>query len=139
MSILTRFSLPVMCWEEHQRFHRRGADLFLKMDLSLTEAISGFRRVIEHLDGRRFVVRSHTPLACDSTMAVKGQGMPLKGQPFSCGNLFLLFKVCFPKQLTAAHLQAVRQLEREESLEESRKAKGEAFAQVAHFVDLEPP
>ena len=39
---------------------------------------------------------------CLRIQAMKEQGMPLKGRPFSYGNLFLEINVCFPEKLDVA-------------------------------------
>lgn len=89
---------------EHERFRRRGADLFMKLEIGLAEALSGFRRSLQHLDGRRILVKGDPVLEVDGpfTKAVKGQGMPLKGRPFICGNLFLEIHIHFPEKLDAS-------------------------------------
>mmetsp|Transcript_19592 Transcript_19592/g.45550 ORF Transcript_19592/g.45550 Transcript_19592/m.45550 type:complete len:350 (-) Transcript_19592:290-1339(-) len=98
---------------QHPRFTRRGSDLFLKMDITLVEAIAGFRRVLLHLDGRRLVARSDQPLALKgrtSLKVIKGQGMPLKGRPFICGNLFLELCVLFPEKLDASAVSMLQDI-----------------------------
>ena len=44
---------------EHATFRRKDMDLYLKMDVSLTEALCGFRRTIKTLDNRNLVITSH--------------------------------------------------------------------------------
>jgi DnaJ family protein A protein 1 len=44
---------------EHSTFKRKDMDLFLKMDVSLTEALCGFKRTIKTLDNRTLVITSH--------------------------------------------------------------------------------
>ena len=63
--------LVVLHEEEHLRFQRRGADLFVHMEITLGEALLGFRRVLEHLDGRRLVVTSSVPLELSERPLVK--------------------------------------------------------------------
>ena len=38
---------------EHEVFKRKGADLFCVITLKLSEALCGFSRVIDHMDGRK--------------------------------------------------------------------------------------
>ncbi|CAJ1430847.1 unnamed protein product [Effrenium voratum] len=118
--------------KEHPRFKRRGADLFCTMEVSLLEALTGFRRVLEHLDGRRLVVKSGESLqpAADGVAmkAVKGQGMPLKGQPFRFGNLFVAVKVIFPTE--RSEINGVLELLPEDAEEEVGKE--------VCFVDRDP-
>ncbi|CAJ1402341.1 unnamed protein product, partial [Effrenium voratum] len=44
--------------QEHPKFLRREADLYLQVELSLAEVLAGFRLAVEHLDGRQLSVRS---------------------------------------------------------------------------------
>lgn len=183
----------VLKQKEHADFIRRGADLYLKRDISLREALCGYTIEVEHLDGRKLLIKSQpgeicTPLLKDplqaeggidfdvltdtdctadscahadtqdisackkvcekkgfsafvladgsatfkncsrhevvagkkakagSTLyvikdpneasstrmckAVKGEGMPTHKNPFVCGNLFLIFNIVFPSELS---------------------------------------
>jgi len=42
--------------ENHPRFNRKGADLLYNLDITLLEALTGFKAVIEHLDGRKVLI-----------------------------------------------------------------------------------
>lgn len=44
--------------KRHPRWRRSGLDLYTERTVTLLEALTGFRLVIEHLDGRRLVVQS---------------------------------------------------------------------------------
>ena len=50
----------IMCLQqqEHDTFTRQGNDLFMKMDISISEALTGFQRVITTLDKRDILVTS---------------------------------------------------------------------------------
>eukprot|EP00434_Breviolum_minutum_P039231 symbB.v1.2.034830.t1/scaffold4569.1/size37850/2 len=127
--------LVVLHEEEHPRFQRRGADLYMKMEISLAEALIGFKRILQHLDERRVLVRSTNALPLGPrwpVKAVKGQGMPFKGQPFNFGNLFLLLKVNFPTAglKNAQLLRVVQDLQKSDVLLEPKEA--EACELVEH-------
>jgi DnaJ family protein A protein 2 len=56
--------------KEHPTFIRRGADLYVKKDISLREALCGFTLEIDHLDGRKLLIKNSpgeivTPLLKD--------------------------------------------------------------------------
>merc|ERR1712182_1602 len=56
--------------KEHERFIRKGADLYIKRDISLSEALCGYNMEVEHLDGRILVIKSNpgeiiTPMTTD--------------------------------------------------------------------------
>ncbi len=44
--------------KEHATFKRHGIDLILKMQISLTEALTGFKKTIETLDSRTLVIQT---------------------------------------------------------------------------------
>lgn len=44
--------------QPHPTFRRHGADLYIKKDISLVEALCGFQLEIVHLDGRKLLVQS---------------------------------------------------------------------------------
>ena len=91
--------------KEHDTFKRKGADLLITKTLSLNEALCGFEWTIKHLDGREIAIKSKPgevikPEASSSHPFVKivpNEGMPSHGNPFVKGNLFVLFRVEFPK------------------------------------------
>jgi DnaJ family protein A protein 1 len=44
--------------KEHTTFKRKDMDLFMKMDINLTEALCGFQKTVKTLDGRVLVITS---------------------------------------------------------------------------------
>jgi DnaJ family protein A protein 2 len=91
--------------KEHNLFKRKGADLLITKTLSLNEALCGFEWSIKHLDDREIVIKSKPgeiikPEASAQHPFVKivpNEGMPSLGNPFVKGNLYVLFRVEFPK------------------------------------------
>jgi DnaJ family protein A protein 2 len=88
--------------KDHETFKRKGADLVVMLDVSLTEALCGFTRVITHLDNR--VLQIEVPAGevtkHDSVKMIKGEGMPQHGNIFNKGGLFVHFNVVFPATLS---------------------------------------
>merc|ERR1719410_2874067 len=93
----------------HALFKRNGQDLIMKMDISLTEALTGLKKAVKTLDDRTLViqtVRGEVIKTGDLKM-VRGEGMPQYRNPFEKGRLIILFpvkwkKMSVPKeQLTA--------------------------------------
>lgn len=91
--------------KEHETFKRKGADLLITKTLSINEALCGFEWVVKHLDGREIAIKSKPgevirPEATTSSPYVKivpNEGMPSHGNPFVKGNLYVLFRVEFPR------------------------------------------
>lgn len=92
--------------KDHDTYKRKGADLLYVKNLSLNEAICGYEFEIDHLDGRKLVVKSQPgevikPEADSTSPFVKivpNEGMPSHGNPFVKGNLYILFRVNFPEE-----------------------------------------
>jgi len=84
--------------KEHAVFRRRGADLIIKMELALVEALCGFQRGIQTLDDRTLVISTipgeviqHGDMKC-----IESEGMPRHKNPFEKGRLIVAFEVQFP-------------------------------------------
>ena len=85
--------------KEHPVFVRTNtgeADLAVNIELSLAEALCGFSRSIEHLDGRKLSVIETGPTSYNEIRVIKQEGMPRKSNPMIRGNLLLKFSVTFP-------------------------------------------
>lgn len=87
--------------EVHKTFHRAGADLQAELDISLSEALTGFNRVVlTHLDGRGLQIHVEQPqgkvLRPDEILKVPGEGMPIKRSD-QRGDLYLTVNVKFPE------------------------------------------
>ncbi|KAK7241361.1 heat shock protein [Aureococcus anophagefferens] len=94
----------VLQQKEHASFKRKGADLLIQKDISLSEALCGFKFVVRQLDGRQLliqskpgqIVRPEVQQGVPYVMCVDGEGMPKHGNPFDKGRLFVLFTIIFP-------------------------------------------
>lgn len=88
----------VLQQKEHSRFKRKGSDLFYEKELTLSEALTGFQFMIEHLDGRQLLCRGD-PSSSYSTGTYKcipEEGMPNPRRPGDKGKLFVRFTVSLP-------------------------------------------
>lgn len=45
--------------KEHPKFKRKQDDLYVEHNISLTEALCGFRFVLTHLDGRQLLIKTN--------------------------------------------------------------------------------
>lgn len=79
---------------------RRNHDLHMDVELSLAEALCGFKLVIDQLDGRQFVVdyKSKT-IQPGTTMKISNEGMPVLDNKGIYGDLMIHFNVILPKLL----------------------------------------
>jgi len=90
----------------HPHFVRRGNDLQLRTSITLLEALVGFSKQIEHLDGHRITVESQAVTIPGQVVEIQGQGMPIHEDPSSFGKLYLEFSVVFPSSLTQSQKTA---------------------------------
>ena len=98
--------------KKHKLFERTGADLTMKADISLVEALTGFQLLINHLDGRQVLIKSKPGEIIKPGMmkTVKECGMPFYDHPTRFGNLYVKFNIKFPKSLNDNQKTAIQQL-----------------------------
>jgi len=102
----------VLDQKPHETFKRMGNDLFMEKSISLVEALTGFSLHVEHLDGR--VLDVHQPtghvVTSDQWCCIKNEGMPIAGNPFAKGNLYIHFSVDFPAEVTDEQREKLREI-----------------------------
>ena len=122
---------------EHSTFRRKDMDLYLKMDISLTEALCGFKRTIKTLDNRTLVITSH-PGDTIKPYAVKcvlNEGMPMYKNPFEKGRLIVQFNVKFPEN---GEIDVNKLGDLEKILPARPKVVIPAESEEHNLVDLDP-
>ena len=95
----------VLSQKPHDRFDRKGSDLVMVREITLTEALCGVTLVVKHLDGRQLVIRTipGEVIKPGDIKGVPSEGMPMHRNPFEKGFLYIKFDVKFPdKQFTSA-------------------------------------
>merc|ERR1712187_931314 len=85
---------------KHNKFTRRGNDLHMEMSMSLQEALLGWTQTIRHIDGHTVEIGSNTVTKDRQVIKVEGEGMPLRDDPASFGDLYVMVNVIFPSVLT---------------------------------------
>jgi DnaJ-class molecular chaperone len=81
----------------HKFFKRQGNNLCLTVDLKLYQALAGFTKVIEHLDGRKLYLSSTTRTDFNTVRKIPKEGM--------MGDLFIRFNIVFPEATSEYNLQ----------------------------------
>lgn len=97
--------IVVLDEKEHETFKRmQTLDLLMHMELTLTEALCGFQKVIQTLDKRSLIITAipgevikHGAVKC-----VLGEGMPRYKNPYEKGKLIIQFLVQFPTSINPA-------------------------------------
>jgi DnaJ family protein A protein 2 len=83
----------------HESFERSGNDLLTRVKITLSEALTGFARVlVTHLDGRGVRVSSprNKIIKPDETIILRGEGMPIHKRPDERGDLYVVLSLEMP-------------------------------------------
>lgn len=91
----------------HSRFKRVDNDLTIDLKLSLKEALTGFSRIVETLDGKKLKVENKNPINPGHVIRFPERGMPISKRPGHKGDLIITIKVEFPSKLTDAQRKAI--------------------------------
>jgi DnaJ-class molecular chaperone len=78
-------------------------------EISLMDALCGVDFLIDFLDGKTFRVKTNEGFVIkpDQILCVEEKGLPFHKSPFKFGNLFIMFKIKFPKKITATQKPAL--------------------------------
>ena len=94
----------------HAKFTRKGNDLHMDMVITLKEALLGFSRKFDHLDGHPVVVTSSKITKPAEVKRMKGEGMPIHNFPSEHGDLFVKFQFKMPNQLSEEQKNLIGQI-----------------------------
>jgi len=87
---------------KHNKFERRGDDLHMQMQVSLREALLGWSQTIRHLDGHSIEIGTKSVTKPFQVFRIEGEGMPLRDDPASFGDLYVKVEVLFPQTLSGS-------------------------------------
>lgn len=90
-----RFTVHVM---EHNVFARQHDNLLLHKTITLYEALTGYQFIVQHLDGRKLLIKSGPNETTEpgSVKAIASEGLPVYKNPFEKGHLLIEFTVKMP-------------------------------------------
>jgi len=98
--------------KEHALFKRKGADLLMKKEINICEALCGTKFIVKQLDGRELLISTEPGkiIKPGEIMCVEDEGMPYEGNPYTKGNLFIAFEIKFPTNgsLTPQQMQVLQ-------------------------------
>jgi len=77
---------------------RDGNHLYRHMEIPLVDALVGFKRTLENIDGSKFEISVTDITECDQVLRVHGKGMPHRNGRGN-GDMFITFEVDFPDKL----------------------------------------
>lgn len=76
------------------------SNICIIFDISLAEAISGFKRTFQHLDGRKLYFTENKIVKDGDISIIINEGLPVKNKEYSRGDLFVKYNVKFPEDLS---------------------------------------
>lgn len=74
-------------------YERRGDDLLMEVEVSLLEALVGFKKKFSHMDGHEVPLESSEITRPGQTRVIKGEGMPVGGHGGKFGDLHVKFSI----------------------------------------------
>lgn len=80
-------------------FKREGCNLLIMRDISLKQALIGFKFRVCHMDGRVLELVSNDIIRPDEIMKIVGEGMPKGPNESGKGDLIIRFNIIFPSHL----------------------------------------
>jgi len=84
----------------HPLFKRKGSDLHITIPVTLKEALTGFSRTVQHIDGSSLNIQSNSPLGFGQTLIIPGQGLPKYLFPDERGDVVVHTQIKYPKGLS---------------------------------------
>ncbi len=93
-------------------FKRAKSDLHLKVDLDLYTAILGGDLIITTIDNKKVKIKIKEGTQNDSKVKLKGKGLPVYKKDGQYGDLYVIFKIKMPTNLSAKEKDLFKQLSR---------------------------
>lgn len=76
------------------------SNLSLNIDVDFADSIVGFKRQIQHLDGRNIIVNEDDIIKDGDIKVLIGEGLPVKNSDYKKGDLFIKYNVKFPNDIS---------------------------------------
>jgi len=98
-----------ICIKNNTNFVRKGLDLYLNKEISLKDALTGFKFEIKHLNNKLYKINNESGniIQPNYTKKINGLGMSRKN---STGDLYINFIIKFPKNLTQEKINLLKDI-----------------------------
>jgi molecular chaperone DnaJ len=96
----------------HKIFKRKGDNVFLKVPISLTQAVLGGEVEIPTLEGKEIILKVPAGSESGKIIRVKGKGIP-HFSGFGRGDMFVELEIKVPKKLTKKQKELLKKLQEE--------------------------
>lgn len=92
----------------HPLFTRKGNNLYVKVGISLADALLGFEKEIHHLDGHVVELKRTGITPPGFVQEIYDEGMPLHEFPSEQGKLYVEYVVAFPTELSDEQKEVIK-------------------------------
>ncbi|KAF2841479.1 DnaJ-domain-containing protein [Patellaria atrata CBS 101060] len=96
--------------KEHPLFKRSGDDIIHTVEIDLKEALTGWSRTVQTIDGKQVALRNPGPTQPTWTSRFPELGMPKSKKPNERGDFIVDVKIKFPYSLTQQQKDQLRQI-----------------------------
>lgn len=79
---------------------RHGADVYMRFNINVRMALCGFKLLVHAIDGRVLKLLITDVVSPDYVKTIPNEGLPRPDSPSTNGDLYLCFKIEFPKTLS---------------------------------------
>ena len=94
----------------HPLFTRDGDDIKHTVEIDLKEALTGWKRTVQTIDGKQLTVSSGGPTQPTFEEKYPGLGMPKSKQPTLRGDFIVGVKIKYPTSLTADQKKKLKEI-----------------------------
>ena len=102
--------LIILKQKSHNLFTRKNEHLFMKKTILLYESLFKTEFIINHLDGRKILLQTDKVIKPNDFRIIKGEGMPIHGDPFNKGDLIVQFNIEYPKSINKEHCELFKKI-----------------------------
>ena len=92
----------------NDKFKIKNKDLYISLDITLKESLTGFTKNIQHLDNRIITINSNSIVKPNAIKCIDNEGIFDINQTLY-GNLYIKFKINFPDSLTEKQLKILNE------------------------------
>lgn len=96
--------------KEHPLFKREDNDIVHTVTLDLKEALTGWKRTIQTIDGKQINLEKGGPTPPEREERYPSLGMPISKKPDQRGDFVIRYKIKFPTSLTQAQKEKLREI-----------------------------
>lgn len=85
---------------ELENYKRKGQDLIYEKNVDLGDALLGTPFYIDHVNGKKLKIEHSDIIRPDCYHKIKNMGMPYKDMESVYGDLYIIYKIKFPENIT---------------------------------------